>query len=496
MTEPGESFDVGRDQLGSVAGRGIAFSYSAQVAKFILQIGYQIAIARILVPEQFGIVAMASPVIAFIGLIADLGLSQAAIQRRQISDAEMSTLFWTNFGLILLLSAIVIAGAPAVAQFYGQPAVAPVLAVLAATTIVGACGSQHLVMLNRQLRFGTIAVIDLISFIVGAIVSLAAALSGLGIWAIVINQVVIVGATTIALWSVVKWRPVFPRQSEGARQLIGFGSDIALANTANFLARNLDNVLIGKFWGDAPLGAYDRAYKLLLFPLSRITTPMARVAVPLLSRVQHDERAYRKAYFLMLELILGLTYPGAIMALVAHDQLIRVLLGEKWAAASPIFAILAVGALFAPISNSMSWLLISQGRTRLLRDTGVASSVAFALGIVAGLPWGPVGVAAGYIGVGLVQGPVTWVLSSREGPVDLKTLGKSLFPFMVAGTVAFGASLALQRTLPEGLASLILIMSASYVAFLLTLLAQPRTRETLFFLIGHIRGLFENRVRI
>jgi PST family polysaccharide transporter len=496
MVDAGDSPNAVTGNLTAIASRGIALNYASQLLRFVLQIGYQIAIARLLMPEQFGIVAMASPLIALIGLVGNLGLTQAAIQRPQISDAEMSTLFWLNVGINVLLAGIVIAASPLVAAFYNQPAVTPILAVLAVTTIVTACGSQHMVVLNRQLRFGTIAIIDFVSFVTGAIVSLAAALAGFGIWAIVTNQVVISVVTTLALWSMVRWRPILANRSAGSRQLIGFGADVAVANTANFFARNLDNVLIGKVWGGEALGAYDRAYRLLLSPLTQITVPMTKIAVPLLSRVQHDAAAYCRAYFLMLELVLGLTYPAVIMALVTHDQFIRVFLGPQWMAASPIFAILAVGALFAPIGNSMSWLLISQNRTSSMRNYTVASSIAFAVGIVAGLPWGPVGVAAGYIGVGLIQGPITWAITTRLGPVDRNALAGSLMPFALASVPVLGVTLLLQRLLSEGFVALLLILIASYLTFLIAILAQQRSRESLIFLVAHMREILDNRVRL
>jgi PST family polysaccharide transporter len=184
------------------------------------------------------------------------------------------------------------------------------------------------------------------------------------------------------------------------------------------------------------------------------------------------------------------------MALVTHDQFVRVLLGPKWMAASPIFAILAIGALFAPISNSMSWLLISQDRTSLMRNYTVVSAIAFAAGIIAGLPWGPVGVAAGCIGVGLIQGPVTWALTTRRGPVDQKALASSLMPFALASVPVFGVTLLLQHLLAEGFGALLLILIASYLTFLIAILAQRRTRNSLLFLIAHMREILEDRVRL
>jgi PST family polysaccharide transporter len=466
----------------------------AQLAKLVFQIAYQIAMARLLVPEQFGIVAMASPIFAFAVLIGDLGLSQAAIQRESVTEAQLSILFWANLAVTAVLVVVLIACSSLIADFYREPMVAPVLSVMAAALVIGALGSQHLVLLNRKLRFATLATIDLASFFAGASLAVEAASLGFGLWSLIVQQVVSTTVMTVALWTTVRWRPARPRRFSDGSGLLRFGADVTAANVAGFFARNVDNVLIGRIWGDAPLGLYDRAYKLLLLPLNQLVGPMSKIAVPLLSRVMGDDSAYRRAYFLMLELIIILTFPGALFALITREQLILVLLGAQWAAVAPIFGVLAIGALFAPIGGSMTWLLISQGRTRELRNYSVVSSVGFVLGIVGGLPWGPLGVATGYVAFGLIQGPLMWDFVTRTGPADRSSFWSALVPYVLGCLPVAGVILLLQHTLPDGWVSLMLIFLASYVMFFLVLLAQKATRKNLLLLLKHFFELTEDRV--
>lgn len=483
-----------RTQLASAARKGVAVNYAAQMAKLVTQIIYQIVMARLLVPEQFGIVAMASPIFAFAVLVGDLGLSQAAIQRESVTDEQLSLLFWANLTVTLVFALVLILSSSLVASFYREPTVGPVLSVMGATLVISALSSQHLVLLNRELRFATLAKIDSVSFFLGGSLAVGAAFFGFGLWSLVIQQIATATIMSATLWFAVEWHPMLPTRFSDGKGFLGFGADMTAANVANYFSRNIDNVLIGRVWGDVQLGTYDRAYKLLLLPLNQLVAPMSKIAVPLLSRMIVDVAAYRRAYFLMLELVIILTFPVSLFALITRKQLILTLLGPRWVAVAPIFGILAVGALFAAISGSTMWLLVSQGRSREIRNYSLVSAIGFVLGIICGLPWGPVGVAAGYIAVGLIQGPAVWSLVTRAGPVDRLAFWSALIPHTLACLPVVGAILLLQQFLPTGWASLLFMFLASYAVFLLALLVQRRTRESLLFLSKHFSELVEDRI--
>jgi PST family polysaccharide transporter len=485
-----------RDEVKVASKRGIVINYFSQFGKFGLQFIFNVWMARLLIPSDFGIVAMAAPVLAFGALWTDLGLSQAVIQKQEITQKQLSMLFWINMAVTLVVCGVLAAAAGPIAHFYNEPEVAAVILALSGLMFFSASAIQHRALLNRELAFGRLSIIDLVTFTVGATAGVIAAWRGFGLWSLVINQAVNTVLTVLMLWVMMPWRPGLPSGDfKGVRGLVRFGADIAVANIANFSVRNLDNVMIGKVWGDQLLGQYDRAYKLLLMPITQVMFPINKVARPLLSRVQGDTAAYCKSYFAMLEMAVLIIYPGTIFAFVTHDQLVRVVLGPQWSGAADIFAVLAIAALFAPIAHSTGWLLISQGRTKEMRNFSLVSSVGFVAAMAAGLPWGAIGVAYGHVLFGAVQGPITWALTVRYGQVTPRSFWGALAPYVLAG-IPLGAILyGLQAILPQGLLTLVGLLGLSYVIFVAGLFVQPSSRRTLQFLAREASSMAFGRLK-
>jgi PST family polysaccharide transporter len=470
--------------LRRASANGVVINLGSQVVRLTIQLVYQVALARCLAPQDFGVVAMAWPVLAFVSLFADFGLTQATVQRQDITQAELSFIYWANGSAGLLFAVATIAVSPLVARFYGVAEAGPVTAALGALFLVNGLFSQHLALLNRRLAFARLAAVDLAGAAFGAIAGLAAASAGAGFWAIVIGQAATSVVSAPLAWVLTRWRPDAPRRIAGARRLVAFGADMTAYGFMNYFARNLDNVLIGRFLGETPLGLYDRAYKLLLLPLTQITVPFGKVALPLLARTRDQPERYRRAYLRMLEIIMALTYPGVVFAVCASHELILVALGPRWIDVAPIFAMLGLGALLAPISYSTGWLFITQERTREMRNWGFASSVGYVLSFIVGLPWGPLGVAASYIAVGALQAPVLWRLATRSGPVGLRDLIMTVAPCIAAAGVAAAETLSLQRLLPPGIVALAVMMVAAYVTFAIALACAPSGRAILRETLG------------
>ena len=466
-----------RQKLKGASVKGVAVNYVAQILRFAVQFISQVILARLLMPTDFGLVAMAAPLVAFIQLFADFGLTQATVQRQNITQQQLSFIFWINFSLSAVLGLATVAAAPLAAWFYGEERVTPIMMVLGCTFVLSGLYAQHLALLNRRMRFVSLALIDLISFGVGAVAGIVAALEGFGYWSIVISRVAISLSTLGMAWAATRWLPSWPKLITDARAILGFGGNITAFNVVNYFSRNLDNVLIGKYLGEAQLGLYDRAYKLLLLPLSQITGPIAKVASPLLSRLVGEPEHYRRAYLRLLETVLLLTYPGVIFAVIWSEKLIVTVLGARWIEAAPIFAILGIGGLFAPISSSTGWLFITQNRTREMRNCGALSSAAFVLSFIVGLPWGVIGVAGCYIAVGAVQGPLVWWAATRHGPVSFGRLMRALYPYALAGVVTAIAEYGLRQMAIAPIPGLILGLAAAYVVFVAVLLVTPGGRQ-------------------
>lgn len=469
----------GRKELASKSAKGFAISFVAQGLKAVIQFAYQILLARMLFPQDFGLVAMTAPIVTFLQVFCDLGLFHATIQRKDITQAELSFLFWINLGISVSLAALMVALSPVAGWFYHEPKVTIIAAISSVFLVFSGLAGQHMALLNRHMRFGAIALVDIISYSLGVIAGLVAASRGLGYWSLVIAQGTIQLTTVILAWNLTKWRPSLPEKIEHWREFLHFGGNLAGFNILNFFSRNLDNVLIGRYHGENALGLYDRAYKLLLFPLQQISAPFSRVAIPLLSRLSDEPEAYRKAYTKMLEAVMLLTYPGVILAIAASEPLITTLLGEQWKEVAAIFTVLGVGALFAPIGNSTGWLFISQARTKEMRNWGIISAVLYIASFIIGLRWGAYGVAVCYTISGALQAPLLWWLMTRSGHVRLSDLMKIIIPYSAASVVCYGAIRAYLHYDTPNLIMLIVLGISIYILFTALLMLFPWSRETL-----------------
>lgn len=484
-----EAVRAERQRLKGATVSGAAVNMTAQLVRFGLQFAYQIVIARLLLPGDFGLVALSGPAIAFVQIFSDLGLSSATIQHPNISQGQLSFLFWLNVAMGVVLAIVTACVAPLVGWFYGDPRVVGPTIVFGGMLLVGGFYSQHMALLNRNLRFIAIACVELASFVVGAAAGIISAVLGMGYWAIV-NNVVATSLTAIVLaWTVSGWKPGRPGPISEMKTLFAFGGNLTGFNFVNFFARNSDNILIGRFCGEESLGLYDRAYKLVLLPFNQIAYPFSRVALPLLSKTQQEPEFYRRAYQSLLEAVLLLTYPGLIFALVTNKQLILLLLGPKWAGISPIFAVLVLDAFVAPIGGSMGWLFVSQGRTREMRNWGIASSLLFVACFAVGLHWGPTGVAGGYVTAGIIEICVLWRVARRTGPLQGQSFLALIHPYLISGAVTLGLLYALTTALTPGWTTLILSALAAHILFIVTMAALPQGRRCLRDVWAQLRRL-------
>ncbi|WP_347271036.1 lipopolysaccharide biosynthesis protein [Rhizorhabdus histidinilytica] len=453
----------------------------AQVVKFATQLLSVVILARLLAPADFGLFAMVMPLAAFVMMVQDIGLSQAVVASPNLSRAQTSAMFWINAALSLALAVLFAVSAPLIAAFFGEPRlVAPALA-LAGSVLVSGLATQHFAHLTKTLRFGTIAIIDIASTLLGFAAAVGIAWFAPSIWALVASVLVGMAVGLVGAWATARWLPGRPARFAEVRELLRLGAGLSTFTLSNFFARNLDNVMIGRWAGAVQLGFYDRAYKLLLFPLQQINNPIGRVMVPVLSRLADEPHRYRHAYRRTIRLMLMVTLPGVAFMLVFAAPLIDTLMGPRWRPAAAIFTWLAVAALHQPMSATFGWLFISQRRGGEFGRWGLFNMVTSVLAFAIGLPWGAIGVAAAYaLSDVLIRMPVLWWWVGRSGPVRHRDLLSIVWPFAIAlaGTLAGLAGLRLWGG-GTGLAGLVLAGCFAFGSFALLLAFTAPGRETL-----------------
>jgi O-antigen/teichoic acid export membrane protein len=351
---------------------------------------------RALDPKDFGLVGMVTAFTGILNLFRDFGLSAAAVQRVKVTEEQGSTLFWINLLVGAALTLLMVAMAPAIAAFYREPRLVWVAVVLASGFIVNAAGVQHSAVLQRQMRFTTMAEIDVLSLVVSIMIGIGMALRGYGYWALVATALVPTMVTTTCLWIAAAWIPGKPQRGMDMRSMLRFGGTLTLDGIVVYLAYNLDKVLLGRWWGAQALGLYGRAYQLVNLPTGNLNNAVGEVAFPALSRVQDDPVRLKRYFLRGYSLVLALTVPITIACALFANDLIPVVLGPKWHDAILIFRLLSPTVLILALINPLTWLLLSLGMVgRNLRVDLVLGPIVI-VGCVVGLRYGPVGVALGY----------------------------------------------------------------------------------------------------
>jgi PST family polysaccharide transporter len=470
-------------ELGRTGARGAAWLLAAQTANFATNFIAIVVLARFLSPETFGIMAMAATVSNLIMLFRDFGFSAPVLTYRELSQGQLSGLYWANLAFGLLLTLVTVAVAPGVAWFYGQPILTVVLSVLAVGFLIATTGVVQSALLRRELRFRALAAIQIGASLVAMATGIAAAAAGWGIWSLVFMRLAQQAALGLGARIANRWRPSWYRRDPGLPALLKMAAHVSSAQVTNYLSRNADNVLIGWYWGDHWLGLYDQAYKLLVLPMQQLGQPLNSVLLPMLSRLDGQPGAYRAAYVRVLEKVTLATVPLACAMIALPETIVRIALGPRWLEAAPIVACLGIAMVYQPLSMALGSLLTSQKRSGLLASTGLVSAALTVLSFVIALPYGPVAVAASYaISGALVRVPLIYWMIGKEGPVRTRDQVRMLLPSLWCGAwlvAAYGGLAAVPALKDEPFALLAAAAAVTVPVMLATLAALPSGRATM-----------------
>ncbi len=450
----------------------------SQGTGFLVRMGSLMIMARLLDPKDFGLVGMVTAVIGVFSVFRDFGLSAAVVQRATVTKEQASTLFWINLLVGAILGALSLAMAPFVVFFYHEPRLLGVTAALASGFLFNAAGVQHTAILERQMRFTTLSVIDILSLLASAAVGISMATHGFGYWALVAMTIITPLVYTMCVWLTTAWVPGRPHKQVGVRSMMRFGGALTLNGLVMYIASNFEKVLLGRFWGVDALGIYGRAYQLINIPTDNLNSAAGGVAFAALSRLQ-GEPSRLKSYFLKgYSVVLSLTVPITFTCALFADDMIFVFLGPKWRGAAVVFRLLAPTTLAFAILNPLGWLLNSLGLVeRGLKIALILGPVMIA-GYVIGLPYGPRGVAFAYSAVMMVCiiPLIAWVTHGTV--ISISDILRVVSRPLVSGIMAAGFVLALQylyRPFLSPLPRLVLgvaLVFAGYLGMLLYVMRQ------------------------
>lgn len=397
--------------------------------KQILSVASVATVARLLGPDAYGVMGMANLLIVFILNFRDMGTGTAIIQRLEVSDRLLSSLFWVNFFLGILMAAVITGASPFAAQFFHTPELIPILCTLSISFWLASCGVVHRSLLMRGMDFKALAAVDLLSALASYLVALGFAYTGFGVWSLVFANIAMSLASTLGYWMASTWRPGMEFDREAVRAITNFSLNLSGFGVVNYFSRNADNITVGRVLGKTLLGDYQMAYNLMLQPIQNISQVIGQVTLPAFAKIQDENERFRFAYVKSCMLIALITFPVmAGLGIVAHP-LIDAVLGPKWSGAIRIFEILAAVGLVQSVQTTVGQIYIAKARTDYMFRFGLVSCVILVIAFITGVKFGTVGVATAYaityLGILMIPG---FIIPFRLIGLKLSSFGSAMLP--------------------------------------------------------------------
>ncbi len=371
-----------------------AITLIGQWIRFAIQTGSLIVLARLLSPQDYGLVAMVTAIVGIAQVLGDFGLSLAAVQARVLSRAQKTNLFWLNTLLGLTLTLVIFLLRGPIATFYHRPQLTQIVSVLSLAFLINGLTTQFEAELTRSMRFSRLAIRDIVAAAVSFVVALGMAIAGAGYWALVGQQLALAVASLVGSALLSGWRPGLPKIRESMGGLLTFGANTMGLQVSAYVVSNIDSVFVGRFWGAASLGVYNRAFTLFTLPLQQLTAPLTRVVLPTLSRIR-DEALFVR-YLVRAQLLNGYILVGALVVGAAVAQpLIATTLGPKWSGVVPIFQVLALGGVFQALGYLYYWIFLAKGMTGVALRYGLIGRAAMVVFLFVGARTSVIGAAWG-----------------------------------------------------------------------------------------------------
>ena len=419
--------------------------FTSQAIAFILGI----IMARLLAPADYGVIGMTGIFIGIAGTLVDSGLGTALIQKKEKKKDDYSTLFVFNFGISTLLYLILFIAAPWIAEFYKTPVLKDVTRVITFQLVLNALFNAHYTKLRIDLQFKAMSIISLVSQIMTGCVGVFFAFIGWGVWALVwqtIFSCIIRGLMAVAYlkW----WMPGTGFSKDSFRYLFGFGSKILASSLINTIYGNVYTLIIGKKFTPDEVGHYTRGGQLATFPANVTTDILVSVNYPILARLQDDNAKLVNAYRKMLTVPLFALYPILVGMAVLGEPFIGLLLGEKWLPCVPFLQIIAIGAMFTPLTHVNLNLLYVKGRTDLvLKLEIIKKTIAFSI-VFLTIPFGIIWMLVGKSCYDFIAFSINCHYTGKILGYGWKKQMKEILPIilksLIMGAIVFAATFALE----------------------------------------------------
>lgn len=469
------------DNLREKAVKGVAWSAVQKWGNQVISFGVFFVLARLLQPEDFGLVAMAAVFTAFIQIFLDQGLSQAIVQRADLQPDHLDTAFWVSIltGGLLTIIGILLSGI--IARIFDEPRLQPVVAWMSLTFFLASLTSTQMAILQRELNFKVLATRTLLASLCGGVVGMTAAWLGYGVWSLIAKELVGAAVGVIVLWRVSSWRPGWRVSTRHFNDLFGFGINLVGIRVLSFLNQRSDDFLIGYFLGPTALGYYAVAYRLIFILVSTVTGITESVTFSTFSRLQQQPERLRQAYYQVIEFTALFSFPTFIGLALLAPQVVPIVFGEQWLPSVSLLQILAFAGLVITAMNPNGSVLYAMGKPSWVFGLMLVGTIVNICGFIVVVQHGVIAVAAVFAFVQYGFVPVWFYLMHRALSIKLTNYIKLFLTPLVGSLTLILLTLIFRYFSPNGLSSFWSLILSSIAGGGIYLLIIKVTKPTLLF---------------
>jgi len=370
------------------AKRGVAWTFLQQFSVQIINFVVQIILARLLLPEDFGLVAMIAIFISVGQMLSDSGMTSSLIRSKQNTEEDYGTVFITNLFVSVCIYFVVFFCAPFVSAFYKQDILTPLLRVYALVYVLSSFSAIQIAKFSKELNFKIQFIYQLPSVIVGAVVGVLMAYNDYGVWSLVGLNIAQAFSFSILLFVFYSWRPKLVFKPTLFKNHFHFGYKLTLSGLLDTIYLNLYKVLIGKYFSVSSVGFFSQADSLRLFPINQLSNVLSKVTYPLFSSIGDDNARLKRAYISSVRLVLSISSVLMLILVLVASPLFSVVFGDKWLPSVPYFQILCLASVFLPFSRYNLTILKVKGRSDLFLRVEVIKKVIGVSTLFLCLPFG------------------------------------------------------------------------------------------------------------
>lgn len=382
---------------------GIAWNTIGKISNQILQFILSVILMRLLLPSDYGLLAMAMVLIGFAGIFGEFGFSSALVQNQNITESHKSSIFWLNIIIGSVITLLFFIFADSFAQFYNNDNLTVVIKYLSFSFIISSITMVPGTLLQKEMRYDIINKIEVSVVLLSGILSVYLAYTGWGVMSLVFQSLFSQIVKVPLLYIASKWKPKFIFYKNSIKELFSYSAYLTGFSVINYWARRSDDLLIGKIMGADSLGIYSRAYGLMLMPINQVIGLVSNVMFPALSSIQYDRERVKRIFLNVIQVLAFITFPMMIGLIAVADNFILGIFGSKWSEVIPIIRILAFVGVLQTIANPSGWIYTSQGKTDWMFWWGVFGSGSIIIAIVIGVLIGSIySVAIAYLIINII----------------------------------------------------------------------------------------------